>query len=67
MGGLKPKSLSDKSVVAYAKAKAQGKGFDSLSKTGRTFKRNTKEEEEEKIKKIKQARLGKSTSKTLLA
>ena len=49
MGGLKPKSLSDKSVVAYAKAKAQGKGFDSLPKTGRTFERNTKEEEEEKI------------------
>jgi len=32
--GLRPKSLKDKSVIAYSKAKSEGRGFDSLPKGG---------------------------------
>ena len=41
--GLRPKSLKDKSVIAYAKAKSEGRGFDSLPKGGVYKKKRSKE------------------------
>jgi hypothetical protein len=39
-GAFKPKSLNNKSVQNYAKTKADGKGFDSLSKGGSKASKN---------------------------
>ena len=41
--GLRPKSLKDKSVIAYAKAKSEGRGFDSLAKGGVYKRKKTKQ------------------------
>lgn len=67
MGGFTPKSLSDKSVVAYSKAKAEGRGFDSLPRTGKkTLVRSTKKERDKKIKSMMTARLNSTSKQTLL-
>ena len=66
MGGFTPKSLKDKSVVAYSKAKAEGRGFDSLSKTGKKFKKSSKADRDKKIKSMRNARLNGTVQETLL-
>ena len=58
--GLRPKSLKDKSVVAYAKAKSEGRGFDSLAKGTVYKKRKPKEINVQKlIEQDKEYSLGK--------